>query len=601
MSAWSKLKYLRPSRRRAEERDMREELESLKAMAEPGELGNLTLAAEDAREAWTWMWLERLVQDVRYAGRSMGHNKAFTALAVLSLALGIGANTAIYSFMEAILLRSLPVADPGSLVVMKWRAGQYTSAASKGHSWSTEGTHVDPGGGIISTQFPYPALEVFQRNTEVLSSAFAYFGDDRLSLTTLGETESVKGQYVSGDYFGGIGVQPAAGRLIFRSDDHETASVAVLSHRFSQRRFGEAGRAIGQAIRINDRPFTVVGVAPPGFFGAEPGSVPDVYVPLTARALVVPRMRRQDLDPNFYWIEIMARLAPGVSVARAQAVLEPQFRQFVESTVSTERQRATLPDLRVTEGAAGLDSLRRRYAKPIYVLMAMVGLTLLIACANVANLLLARATARQREIAVRLSIGASRMRVIRQLLTESVLLSSIGGALGLAFAWWGIQLLTLLLANGRENFTLHAGLNPHVLAVTLVLSVLTGLLFGLAPAMQATRVDVMPALKEIRPGALAESAPRGWSRGLGHSLVVAQIAVSLVVLVGAGLFQRTLANLHAIELGFERQDVLLFTIRPTTVGYQGPALTRLYADLRERLSASPGVRSASLSSSPLPT
>ena len=602
MSVWTKLRYLSPSRRRAAERDMQEELESLTAIAGPGELGNLTLAAENARGAWTWLWLERLGQDLRYAFRSIGHNKAFTALAALCLALGIGANTAIYSFMESILLRSLPVADPDSLVVMKWRADQYTSAASKGHSWSTEGTHVDPGGGgLISTQFPYAALDVFQRNSDVLSSAFAYFADDRLSLTTLGETESVKGQYVSGDYFSGMGVQPAAGRLIFRSDDSGTANVAVLSHRFSRRRFGEAGRAVGQAIRVNDKPFTVVGVTPPGFFGAEPGSVPDLYVPMSARTIVVPRMRRQDLDPNFYWIEIMARLAPGVSVARAQAVLEPQFRQFVESTVSTERQRATLPDLLVTEGAAGLDSLRRRYAKPVFVLMAMVGLILLLGCANVANLLMARATARRREIAVRLSIGASRGRVIRQLLTESAVLSSIGGALGLAFAWWGIQLLTLLLATGRENFTLHAELNPHVLAVTFGLSILTGLLFGLAPAIQGTRVDVMPALKEVRPGALAGSPSRGWSRGLGHSLVVAQIAISLVVLVAAGLFQGTLSNLHAIELGFNRHDVLLFTLRPTTVGYQGPALTRLYGDLHERLSSAPNVRGVSLSSRPLPT
>jgi macrolide transport system ATP-binding/permease protein len=602
MNVWAKLRYLSPSRRRAAEREMQEELESLKAIAGPGELGNLTLAAENARETWTWLWLEHLAQDLRYAFRSMGHNKAFTPLAVLSLALGIGANTAIYSFMEAIVLRSLPVADPDSLVVMKWRADQYTSAASKGHAWSTEGTHVDPGaGGMISTQFPYAALELFQRNTNLLSSAFAYFADERLSLTTLGETESVRGQYVSGDYFSGMGVQPAAGRLIFRSDDTETANVAVLSHRFSHRRFGEAGRAVGQPIRINDKPFTVVGVTPPGFFGGEPGYVPDLYVPMSARTLVVPGMRRQDQDPNFYWIEIMARLAPGVSLARAQAVLAPQFRQFVESTVSTERQRADLPDLRVLAGGAGLDSLRRRYARPVYVLMVMVGLILLIACANVANLLLARATARRREIAVRLSIGASRMRVIRQLLTESVVLSTIGGALGLAFAWWGIQLLTRLLANGRENFTLHAELNPHVLVVTLVLAVLTGLLFGLAPAIQATRVDVMPALKEVRPGALVGSASRGWSRGLGHSLVVAQIAISLVVLVGAGLFQGTLSNLHAIELGFNRQDVLLFTIRPWPLGYDDHALIRLYGNLHERLKQLPGVRSVSLSSRPLPT
>ena len=607
MSVWTKLKYLLPSRRRAEERDMQEELESLKEMAGSRELGNLTLAAENARETWTWMWLDRLGQDLRYALRSVVHNKAFTALAVLSLALGIGANTAIYSFTESILLRSLPVPEPESLVVMKWRAKQYTSAASSGFSFSTGGTYNDPTDGMIGTQFPYPALELFQRNTGVLSSAFCYFVVDRLNLTIDGDTEAVQGQYVSGDYFRGMGVTPAAGRLILAGDDDAGApNVAVLSHRFSQRRFGDASQAAGRTIRINDKPFSVIGVTPPGFFGAEPGSVPDLYVPMHAemvleRAVVTAGVARKYLDANFYWIEIMGRLKPGVDLAQAQAVLGPQFRRFTEDSATTERQREDLPELTIVEGAAGLDSLRRRYAKPVIVLMAMVGLILLIACTNVANLLLARATARRREIAVRLSIGASRMRVIRQLVTESVVLSSMGGLLGLVFAWWGIRVLTLLLANGRDNFTLHAELNWHVLGVTLALSVLTGLLFGLAPAIQATRVDVLPALKEARTGALAGTARRTGRRvGLSQTLVVAQIAFSLVLLVAAGLFGGTLSNLHSIDLGFNREDVLLFTLRPGAAGYEGDGLERLYGDLREKFRQVPGVRSVSLSSRALP-
>jgi macrolide transport system ATP-binding/permease protein len=601
MSLRAKLSHLLPSRSRAADRDMLEELASLKEMAGPGELGNLTLAAENARETWTWMWLERLGQDLRYAGRSMFHNKAFTALAVLSLALGIGANTAIYSFMESILLRSLPVPEPESLVVMKWRAEKQASTASS-ISFSTGGRHTDPKGGRIGTQFPYPALELFERNSELLSSAFAYFVVERLSVTIDEETEAVKGQYVSGDYFRGMGVPPAAGRLLFAGDDKAgNETVAVLSHRFSQRRFGDARLAAGRTIRINDKPFSVAGVTPPGFFGAEPGTVPDVYVPMRARMLLEPGWASAYVDPNYYWIEIMGRLKPGVGLAQAQAVLAPQFRRFAEASAATDRQRTDIPELRILEGGAGLDSLRWRYAKPVFVLMTMAGLILLIACANVANLLLARATARRREIAVRLSIGASRMRVIRQLLTESVVLSSIGGVLGLAFAWWGIGVLTLLLANGRENFTLHAELNWNVLGVTFVLSVLTGLVFGLAPAIQATRVDLIPALKEIRPGALAGTASRSTSRvGLSQILVVAQIAFALVLVVAAGLFGRTLSNLHAIELGFNRADVLLFTIRPGTMGYEGPALRRLYGDLREKLSQVPGVRSVSLSNRPLP-
>jgi predicted permease len=602
MSFWAKLTYLLPSRRRASERDMQEELASLKEMAGAGELGNLTLAAEDARAAWTWLWLERLGQDLRYAWRSMFHNKAFTALAVLSLALGIGANTAIYSFVESILMRPLPVPEPESLVVMKWRSQKYTSAATTGFSYSTGGTHRDPHEGTIGTQFPYPALELFQRNTDVLSSAFCYFVRERLNLTVDEDTETVRGQYVSGGYFLGMGVPPSAGRLILPGDDETGAApVAVLSHRFSQRRFGDARLAVGRTIRISDKRFSVVGVTPPGFFGAEPGSVPDVYVPMHADLVLDPanaaNVARKYLNSGYYWIEIMGRLEPGVDLAQAQAVLGPQFRRFVEDSATTERARMDLPDLRIVKGAAGLDSLSRQYAKPLYVLMAMVGLILLIACANVANLLLARAAARRREIAVRLSIGASRMRVIRQLVTESVVLSSIGGLLGLAFAGWGIRVLTALLANGRENFTLHAELNWNVLGATLVLSVLTGLVFGLAPAIQATRVDLMPALKEIRP----EAAVRGWSRAsLSQILVVAQVAFTLVLVVAAGLFGGTLSNLHSIALGFNRDNVLLFTIVPEAAGYKGPALTRLYGDLRDRLSQVPGIRRVSLSDRALP-
>jgi predicted permease len=302
-------------------------------------------------------------------------------------------------------------------------------------------------------------------------------------------------------------------------------------------------------------------------------------------------------DEHFYWIEIMARLKPGVSLPQAQARLAPAFLQFVTASATTAKQKQDLPQLRIQEGATGLDSLRRKYALPIYVLMTMVALILVIACTNIANLLLARGSARRREIAIRLSVGASRWRVIRQLLTESVLLSAIGGAFGVALAWWGIRVLTALLSNGRDNFTLHAGLSWNVLAVTVGLSLITGVLFSLAPAFQTTRVDLAPALKDA--GARDTSRP---SRriGLGWGLVVTQIAFSLLLLVSAGLFDRTLASLHAIPLGFNREHVLLFTIRPYAVGYEGAAATRLFETLRERLRQVPGVRDVSLSSRPLP-
>jgi predicted permease len=428
----------------------------------------------------------------------------------------------------------------------------------------------------------------------VLSSAFCYIVSNNLSVTVRDDTDSLLGQYVSGNYFQGMGVAPAAGRLIQASDDtFGSAAVAVLSQRFSRRRFGDAQAAVGQTLRIDDKPFVVVGVAPERFFGAEPGAIPDVYVPLHAG----PTRASVYSNEHFYWIEIMGRLKPGVSLARAQARLAPAFLQFAATSATTEKQKQDLPRLTVQEGATGLDSLRRGYAQPLYVLMAMAVLILLIACTNIANLLLARSAARRREIAIRVSVGASRWRVTRQLLTESVLLASIAGGLGAAVAWWGVRMLTLLLANGRANFTLHAELNWHVLTVTMVLSTVTGLLFGLTPALHATRVDIAPALKDARA---AHSSVRSRRFSVGPALVVAQMVLSLVLLVSAGLFGRSLSSLHAIEIGFNPDHVLLFTIRPYTVGYRDQAINRLFENLRGRLRELPGVRDVSLSIRPLP-
>jgi macrolide transport system ATP-binding/permease protein len=592
MSLWYKLRYLVPSIRRAADRDMKEELDALKELAGPRELGNLTLAAEDARAEMGWRWLEHLGQDLRYGLRAMARDKVFTVFAVASLALGIGANTAIYSFVESLLLRPLPVADPQALVVMKWSAKGY-ALASTGMSWSTGGSSRDAATGTLSSIFPYPALKVFQDSTDVLSSAFCYFVGTNLTVTVRDESDSLLGQYVSGNYFHGMGVAPAAGRLIQASDDDGNATaVAVLSQRFSRRRFGDAQAAVGQTIRIDDKPFVVIGVAPESFFGAEPGAIPDVYVSLRASP-----MSAVVSDEHYYWIEIMGRLKPGVSLARAQARLAPAFLQFAVSSATTEEQKQDLPRLSLQHGATGLDSLRRRYTQPLYVLMAMAALILLIACTNIANLLLARSAARRREIAIRVSLGASRWRVTRQLLTESVLLASIAGVFGATVAWWGVRMLTLLLANGRANFTLHAELNWHVLAVTMVLSIGTGLLFGRAPARHATRVDIAPALKDAR-AAEGSARPRRFS--IGPALVVAQMVLSLLLLISAGLFGRSLSSLHAIEIGFNRDQVLLFTIRPSTVGYKDQALNRLFEDLRGRLRALPGVREVSLSIRPLP-
>jgi predicted permease len=310
--------------------------------------------------------------------------------------------------------------------------------------------------------------------------------------------------------------------------------------------------------------------------------------------------KRRSFDNNSYWLEMMGRLRPGVSASQAQAALAGQFHQFAQSTATNAKEKADLPALWLQEGAGGLDSLRRRYPQPLYVLMAMVGLILIIACANIANLLLARSTARQREIAVRLSLGAGRMRVVRQLLTESVLWSLAAGISGVLVALWGIRSITWLLANGRESFTLHASLNWPVLGFTLALASTTGLVFGLAPAIQATQVDITPALKETRAGSQRGPGRRiGFGIGLSQALVASQIAFSLLLVVAANLFGRTLSNLQSVEVGFNKDNVLLLGLNARQAGYKDAALAQFYADLLNDFRHLPGVRSASLSQFPL--
>ena len=557
--------------------------------------GNVGLKHEESREIWMTRFLSELGQDVRYGYRTMTANKAFSALAVLLLALGIGANTAIYSFMESILLRSLPVADPESLVVLNW----HSRPPQEG---SKEWVHVIHGvqgilwpgdkGAMVSGMFPYGALETLREENPVFSTLFGYFNGRIRNLAVRGQATSASAEYVTGEYFRGLAVSPAAGRLIDSEDDRPgAAAVAVISFATSQNRFGGPPNAIGQSILVDNIPFTVIGVAPPEFFGVDPAVAPDLYLPLHTNLLVDgARAARMYPDGNFYWIEMMGRLRPGVSMAQAQAALAPRFHQWVAATATTDGERAKLPALMLNPGAAGLGSLRRQYSKPLYVLLTMVGLILAIACANIANLLLARAAARRREMAVRLSLGAGRLRVVRQLLTESVMLASLGGALGVLFAIWGVRSLTFLLSHGQENFTLHAELNWKVLGATAALSVVCGLLFGLAPAIQSTRPDVMPALKNGRGG-----GPH--HRHVQHVLVVAQIAISFLILVAAGLFVRTLNKLHSVQLGYARENILLFSLNARQAGHRDPEIATFYTDLRKRFESIPGVSSATLSQS----
>ncbi|HJU44551.1 MAG TPA: ABC transporter permease [Vicinamibacterales bacterium] len=568
------------------------------------DLGNEARLREDVRALWTWRPLDELSQDLRFAVRTLFKTRAVSVFAILSLALGIGANTAIYSFMDAILIRSLPIGDPASVVMLVWRGKPFNNRNNEFVMRGMDGEVYRHSAGVESRIFPFPAYERLQDvSAPVLSSLFAHKPAGRKNVMIRGAAELSDVHYVSGNFFGGLGVPPAAGRLIVGDDDRVGApGVAVVSHGYSERRFGSVDTTVGQQILINNVPFTIVGVTPPEFFGVDPAASPAVYLPLRSEPLLDPIAEKRNQDPNFYWLEMMGRLQPGLSIAQAQSALAAPFAAWVAPTAVNDAQRLNLPALHVAEGASGLNTLRRRYSRPLYVLLAMVGLILAIACANTANLLLARATVRRREIAVRLSIGAGRFRLVRQLLTESLVLAAISGALGVVIAIAGTRLLTVLLANGDAAFTyLQVELNWRVLSITMMLSMFCGVLFGLAPAIQSTRPALVPALKDSGDGHLVRRSGRWLPRlSLQKALVVGQIAVLMLLLVAAGLFVQTVMNLHSIALGFNPENVLLFEVNAPQAGRPAATAAAFYDDLRRRLAEIPGVAAVTSSHSSLP-
>ena len=552
------------------------------------------------------------VQDLRYALRQLRQNPGFTAVALLTLALGIGANTAIFSLIDAVMLKMLPVRQPEQLVLLNWATeSQPGTMPWFAHSLSGNSSQ-DRAGRITSTAFPYPVFEGMRDGKEEFSSVMAFADTDgRLNVSLDGQTGLADGQLVSGEFFSALGVEAMIGRAITRMDDQAGASpVATISHRFWVSRFGSDPLVVGKAIRVNGAPFTVVGVAPPEFFGVEPGASVDIWLPLHAQPQIDPGWSKYAIPgevsrftaPDDWWVVIMGRLKPGVNQPRVRAKLDVVIRQNVarieDPSPANRSNDMTLqpPRVQLTPAGKGLDSLREQFSKPLAVLMAVVGLVLLIACANVANLLLSRATSRHREIAVRLALGAGRLRLIKQMITESVLLALAGGALGVGLAYWASAILLAFMSGGRNPIVLHVTPNLRVLAFTAAVSMLTGVLFGLAPALQGTRLVLTPGLKEGWGSTLGVgSHPRRFGMRLGNVLAISQVAMSLLLLVGAGLFVRTLTNLENENLGFDRQNLVLFGIDPTKSGYKAEKLVAFYQELQRRIEAIPGVRSASLS------
>jgi predicted permease len=543
-----------------------------------------------------------LWQDLRYGLRMIWKTPGFSAIAVLSLALGIGANTALFSVVDAMLLRKLPVKEPDRLVLFKSLGPRNFSAGSY-----TGNNRRDPVTGINTmTSFPYQSFARLREQESVLSDVFA-FGNVNLNVNADGEADVVDGQAVSGNYYTGLGVQALHGRTITDEDDKANASpVAVISHRYWARRFGSDAAVIGKQINLNNVAFTIIGVTPQGFDGTmQVGSSQDVSIPIALEPQIhAERERSRMYGAGVWWLRLMGRLKPGATPEQAQASLESIFHQSVVEHRTARQVQAKeqggspvkplevedYPRLAIASGSQGEMNTRQYYAPSLYLLLGVVGLVLLVACANVANLLLARATGRQKEVAVRLALGASRGRLIRQLLTESVLLAIIGGALGVLFALWIKDGLLAVSDWGRGMSALQATLDLRVLGFTMALSMLTGILFGIAPAWRATQVDLMPALKDsVRTSSAASRSL------LSKSLIVAQVAMSLLLLVGAGLLLRTLLNLQRVNPGFNQENLLLFSVDPGLIGYKEERLSNLYKQMSERLEALPGVQAVTFS------
>jgi predicted permease len=504
-----------------------------------------------------------LMHDLRYAVRGLKRSPGFASVAVVTLALGIGATTAIFSLLDALIFKSLPVKNPEELVLVR-------------------------GGG------QYPAFQAFRRHTDIFTDLFASGGVTRLDVELQGGAAEVTDvSLVSGSYFSALGIQAAIGRTFTALDDQTPGQhpVAVASHQYWQRRFGGDAGISDRVVRISGMPFTIIGVAPRGFFGEQVGASPDLWVPLSMWGQIVPGRNVLE-SPGTSWLRILGRVRPGIHTSGTQAALRQTFQQVlmeifgpnVDDDLRSDIARATVT---FEPTATGVSQLRGELLRPLQLLMGAVLLVLLIACANIANLLLARAAARRREIDVRLALGMSRGRLIRQLLTETFLLASLGGSLGVAFAWLGREALLRLISADGSRLPVTVTTDARLLAFVVVISFATAVLFGLAPAWQSVRARIVTSLMARREGG---GPPQ---QRLSSVLVIVQVAVSLVLLMGAGLFLRTIANLQSVDLGFAPDRLIIFDV--TATGYRGDQATALTRRILNAIKTTRGVSSVSFS------
>lgn len=547
--------------------------------------GNTTLIREQTHEAWGWAVFEHFAQDLRFAFRQLGGSPGFTVTAVLILALGIGAVTAVFSLIDAALLKMLPVQNPERLVQFK---------------------AISPAFPVNDT-FSYPAFKTLSQQSQFFDGVLAFRKLYGLDLEVDRQSGLANGQLVSGSYFSVLGVKAVVGRTILPVDVGVAGqnAVAVIGYDYWRSRFALDPNVVGKKVLVNNAPFTIVGVTEPEFYGLQPGARIDISLPVTTTVLVNPALAAAGTpadvltSPFRNWLYVMARLQPGVTKEKAVVGLGPLFAQLNREIAdalaafpgdSPARRQAILAlRLELDPASQGLATLREQFSRPLWIVMAVVAMLLLITCINVANLLLARAKAREKEFALRLAIGAAKGRLMRQLVTESILLGVTGGALGLALAYWGSSSLLALMAQGRTTVLLSVHPDRTVLCFALAISLLTALIFGTIPAWRATDVNPSRGLAQGTRG----SASTREGHGLGKALVVFQVAISLVLVVGAGLLARSLANLRDFYPGFNRDNVLMFHVDPPIIGVQD--VVPIYEQLIGRLHQLPGVRSVSLS------
>jgi predicted permease len=546
------------------------------------EFGAIERHKEEAREARGLRLLDELRGDLRYSWRQVAHAPVFSLLAVATLALGIGANTAMFSAIDAVMLRSLPVKAPEQLRRLEWVSRDHGFMQS--YNGSMRPNELKE---LAAWSVSYPVYRHIRDNGRSFSDLITFTGFARLNLTIHGHAELASGELVSGNFFAALGTQAVIGRVLVPEDDRENApaGAAVLSHGFWQRRFGADPAVVGQAIAVNGTPAVVVGVLQKGFCGVDPARCPDIVLPL-ARHQIVGWGEDILRNPGYWYFEVIGRLGEGVNEEKARAETEMLMRRAILDYKPKEKYDP--PRIRLSAGGQGIDELRSEYRQPLKLLMCAVASVLLIACANLAGLLLVRSAARRREIGTRLAMGAGRWRLVRQLLTEGLLLAFLGGAAGMLLARYGGNAVVQMLAESDPP-GVDVVVNRNVLGFSFVLCVFSGIIVGLAPAWRAARLDLLPLLK-----ATGSTTDRARSRA-GKVLIGVQVAFSLILVAGSALFVRTLGNLRSEPIGFEPESIVVFQLNPTLNGYREERLLDFHEQVLGNVSEAAGVTSASMS------